>query len=83
MHITCLPAFEGFQRHPGVVGDRAVDVDEIDVLVGEHFLVIGVAFVDAELVADLVQLGFVPPADGDHVRIRMALIDRNKLRPEP
>ena len=38
--------------------------------------------VDAERVADLVQLLFVPLADGVHVGVGMGLIDRNELRPE-
>jgi hypothetical protein len=32
VHATCLPFFERLQRHARVVGDRRVDVDEVDVL---------------------------------------------------
>ena len=83
VHITCLPALRACDRHPGVIGNRRVDVDEIDLGIGQHVVVFGVARGDAEGVADLVQLRLVPLADGVHVGMRMGLVDRNELGPEP
>ena len=37
-----LAGLEGLDRHPGVIGNRRVDVDEIDLRVGQHVVVFGV-----------------------------------------
>ena len=41
-----LAGLERLQRHPGVVGNRRVDVDEVDLRVGQHVLELGVPLVD-------------------------------------
>ena len=50
--------------------------------VGQHVLVLRVALLDAERIADLVQLARVAPADGVHVGVGMLLVDRNELGPK-
>ena len=50
-----LARFQGRDDIAGMVGDRRVDVDRVDVGIRQHVLVAGVAFLDAERLADLVQ----------------------------
>ena len=50
-----LAGLEGGEALGGVVGDRRVDVDGVDVGVVEQLVVVGVADLDAEAVAALVQ----------------------------
>ena len=73
---------ERLDRLAAVIGNRRVDVNGMDVRIREQVLVGSVAFRDAELVADFIQLGLGPLADGIHVRIRMTLIDRDELGAE-
>ena len=69
-------------RHPGVVRDGRVDVDEIDVRVRQHVVVVRVPLLDAEGIGDAVQLRSISPADGEHVRVGMTLVDGDELGPE-
>ncbi len=78
-----LAGVECLQRHPSVVGDRAVDVDKVDIGVGQHVFVTGVAFGDAESLADLVQFRFVAAAQGNDIRLRVCLVDGEELGAEP
>ena len=48
-----LAGLEGGDRHRRVIGNRRVDVDEIDLRVRQHVLVLRVALLDLEGVADL------------------------------
>jgi hypothetical protein len=70
---------ESFQRHPRVVIDRAVDVNEVNVLVSEDFVVRRVSLIDPELVAALFEFRRITTTDRRNVGIRMSLIDRNEL----
>ena len=74
--IKCL------QGHPRVVVDRAVDVNEVDVFVGQHFVVGRVTLVDPKLIATLLQFRRIASADRRNVGIRMSLVDRNELGPK-
>jgi hypothetical protein len=65
-----------------MVVDRAVDVNKVNIFVGQYFIVGCVSFVDPELVAALLQFRRIATADRCNVRIRMSLIDRNELGPE-
>src|SRR5262249_2560897 len=78
-----LAGLEGRQALRGVIGDRAVDVDRVDVRVLEQVVVIAVALLDAELVAGAIEFGLVPAADGRHLVVRVGLVDGNELGPEP
>src|SRR5215831_11785865 len=66
----------------GVVGNRRVDVDGVDVGVAEEVVEIGIAGLDAEAVAALIQLGPVAAANGVHFGVGMSLVDGNELRAE-
>ena len=57
-------------------------MDGVDVRVFEQLVVVGVARLDAELVAALVEFRLVAPADGVHLGVRMVLVDGNELGPE-
>jgi hypothetical protein len=81
VHMTCLPALRG-DGHPSMVGDGRIDVHEVDVRVGQHVVIAGVARVDAEGVADGVALGVRALADGVHVRLWMLLVDGDEFRAE-
>ena len=65
-----------------VIGDRAVDVDEVDVRIGEQLAEVGVAPGDLKPVADLVQPALRPLADRRDFGFRMRLIDGDELRTE-
>ena len=73
---------EGFDGHPGVVGDRAIDVDGVDVGVFEQVAVVGVAGLDIEAVADFVEAFLVAPADGRDVGAWVVLIDGDEFGSE-
>ena len=75
--------FQRCNRLPGVIGNRRVDVDRIDIRIFEQLLVIGVASFHSEGVANGIQLLFRPLADGVHVRIWVTLINGNELGSEP
>ncbi len=66
----------------GVQLQRGVDVDDVDVRVGEHRIVVGVADVDPELVADFVELGLGALADRVHLGVGVALVDGDELGTE-
>ena len=75
----------GFQRRDrlrSVIGNGAVDVDEIHVGIGQHLTEIGVARGDAKSIADFIQSALRSLADRRDFRFRMGLIDRNELRSE-
>jgi len=48
-----LPALRASIDHPGVIGNRRVDVDEIDLGIGQDFVVFGVSFVDPNVSPNL------------------------------
>ena len=50
-----LSGVQGFDRHPGVVRDRRVDVDGVDVWVFEKIAVVGVAGLDSVALAAFVE----------------------------
>ena len=66
----------------GVVWDGGVDVDGVNVRIGENVGVVGVALFDAELVADFVEQFGITLADRAHLRIGMALVDGDELGAE-
>ena len=77
-----LARLQRLLAHPGVVRNRAVDVDEVDVGVRQHLLVLGVSLGDLEGVGHLIHLGLIAAANGHDLGLRMPLIDRNELRTE-
>ena len=74
--------FERGDRHPTVVGEGRVDVDEVDLAISEHVLEALVAPFDGKCVPDRIEGGFRPATDRVHVGQGMSLIDRDELRPE-
>jgi hypothetical protein len=78
-----LSRVQAGQRHRRVRGDRRVDVHRVHHRVGEQLLIAVISTVDSELVADLLQLLRAALADGVQLGVRVALVDRQKLRPEP
>ena len=62
-----------------MVVDWAVDVNEVDVFVSQHFVIGAVTLVDPKLVAALLQFRRIASADGCNVGIRMSLVNRNEL----
>ena len=77
-----LAGLEGGEALGGVVGDRRVDVNGVDVGVGEELVVVGVADFDAETVAALLQPLFGAATDGGHLRVGVVLVDRDELGAE-
>ena len=78
--------FAGLQRrdrHRPVVGDRRIDVHEVDPRVGQHVLEPRVPVRHAVEVGRLVAGRLAAPADGVQLGVRVGLVDRQKLRPEP
>ena len=63
-----------------MIGNRAVDVDEINVRIGQNLAKIGVASGDAEPIADFVQPALRSLADRRDLGFRVRPIDRNELR---
>ena len=77
--------FAGLERgdgHGSVIRDRAVDVDEIDLGVGQHLIVARVAPLDVELVADLVELRLGSLADRVNLSVCVGLVDGYELGSE-
>ena len=74
--------FEGLDGLLGVVGNRGVDVDGVDLRIAEEFVVIGVAFGNAEGLLDGFQFFGVALADGDEIGVGMGLKDRNEFGAE-
>jgi hypothetical protein len=77
-----LPGLQCLERHPGVVGDRRVDMDGVDVRVIEELTIVGKAGLDAITIAALVEFFAVAPADRIDDGTRVLLIDRDKLGTE-
>ena len=77
--------FAGFERFDGllgVVGDRRVDVNGVDVGILEELVVIGVAARNAEGVLNGFKFLRVALADGEQVGVGVRLVNRNKLGAE-
>jgi hypothetical protein len=70
--FACAQCREGVL---GVIWNRRVDVDCVNVRIGEDVGILLIALFDTELVADLFEGFGIPLADRGHFRIRMALID--------
>ncbi len=62
-----LAGLQGGQGLGGMIGDRRIDMHRVHVRVFQQLFVLGIACLDAELIANLVHLGFVAPADGVHL----------------
>ena len=67
-----LAGLQRGDRLRSVIGDRAVDVDEIHVWIGQHVAEIGVARGDAEPIADFIQSALRSLADRRDVRFGCA-----------
>ena len=78
MHIVFAGA-QGLERLRGVIGYGGVDVDGIDLRILQQFVVIGVSFLDVELICDGVHLGLIASADGDEVCIWVRLMNRDEF----
>jgi hypothetical protein len=75
----------GFQRrhaHRRMLVNGGVDVHHIDVGIFEHLVVVGVALLDVEGVADGIELILAALANGVHIGIRVILVDGDELCPE-
>ena len=58
-------------------------MNKIDIRITQDVVVIGVTLVNFKLVANLVQFGFVTPANGVSIGIGMALVDGQEFGTEP
>src|SRR5258706_11225338 len=67
-------------RLRGMIRNRAVDMNEVNLRVLQDVVEIGVALGDAEVIRDLIELSLVTLADGIHVGIGVLLVDRDELR---
>jgi hypothetical protein len=77
-----LSGFQGCDHLIGVQLQGSVDVDDVDVGVGQHFVVVGVSDLDAVLVTDLVQFGFGSLADCVHFSVRVLLVNGDEFGAE-
>ena len=77
-----LARLEGRDRHPGVIRDRRIDVDGVDLGVLEHLLVVGVTGGDLVAIAAFIQALLVAAADAVHLRAGIVLIDGDELGAE-
>ena len=77
-----LASAKGRKGVLGVVRDRSVDVDGVNVRIGEDVCVVLIALLDAELVADLLERFGIALADRGHLGIGMALVDGNEFGTE-
>ncbi len=77
-----LPRVEAGLRHPGVRSDGGVDVDGIELRIGEQRLVAVETPLHAELIAHLLQALLVALADRVHLGVRMPLVDGDELDAE-
>ena len=77
-----LARLERLDAHAPMLRDRGVDVHRIDVLVGEHVLVAGVAPADREGIPDLLELGWITLAERGDLGIGVALVDRDEFGAE-
>ena len=74
-----LAGLERSKRHRGMVGDRRIDVDGVDLAVLEEVGVVLVPPLDAIGLADLIELVPRPLADRDELRVGVALVDGDEL----
>ncbi len=68
--------------HPGVLVDGCVDMHRVDLGIFQQFIVVGIAFLNTEGITDRVEFVFAALADRGHVRVGVALVDRNEFRAE-
>ena len=54
-------------------------MNKVDSRIGQHVFVLGVAFLDAKHVADLIQFGFIAATNGIDDGVGKGLIDRDEL----
>jgi len=78
-----LSSAQGFERLGGVIGNRGIDVNRVDLRIAEHVIVIQVALGHSVTVSARVQTRPVPAANRRHFGIGVPLINGNKLRTEP
>ena len=72
----------GLQGHHHLVGmdlQRGVDMHDVDFRIPQHLGIIRVTDVDSKIIPGLVQLFPRALADGVHVGMRIALINRNEF----
>ena len=74
-----LAGAQGFDGLRCVIGNRRVDVNGINLRIGQQFFVIRVAFRDTELVGHGVHFRLIAPTHRDEVGVGMRLVDGNKL----
>ena len=74
-----LAGFESGDGLFGVVRNRRIDVDRINLGVCEKLFVVSVTFFDSKLVADFIEGGFSALADRRHFGVRVALVNGNEF----
>ena len=74
-----LAGVQGGERLAGVVLDRRVDVNGVDLGVVQDLLEVGVSLGDLPAVAAFVEVFLRPSADRRDLGPRVRLVDRNKL----
>src|SRR5437588_2444214 len=65
-----------------MIGNRRIDVHGVYIRILQELVEIGVAHLDAELVAALVEPFFIAAAEGVHLGKRMVLVDGNEFGPK-
>ena len=78
-----LAGTQGLEGLRGVIGNGRVDVYGINFRILQQLIVIGVAFLDVELIRHGVHLRLIAAADGNEIGIRMGLMNGDKFRAEP
>ena len=78
-----LARFQGFDRHPAMIGNWRVDMYEVNLRILQDVGKLRVALFDLELVTDRFQLFRIALADRVDSSIRMPLIDGNELGAKP
>ncbi|MPN01860.1 hypothetical protein SDC9_149072 [bioreactor metagenome] len=77
-----LARFKRFDGHPAVLFQIRIDMNRVDIRVFQHFMIIRVAFLNAQLVPKLIKFLLVAAADGHAIRLVVFLVNGDKLRPE-
>ena len=77
-----LARLQSLHAHPSMIGDRRIDMDEIHFRILEDLVEFSIPFRNAEPVTHLVQILFVPTADGDHIGVGMPLVNWDEFGAE-
>jgi hypothetical protein len=77
-----LSGVQGLDRHPGVVGDRGIDVNSVDIRIFEKVTIVGVAGFDSVAIATFINALAATAANRVDFRAGVFLINRDKFGTE-